>query len=272
MTLHFLPSRNGLTPAARTPVAAADRAVGGRLSHSGGPARPALIAPALALILLIGLLVPAPAGAYSFTEDVLVFELWTELEPVIPDPLDEERSGGGPLSQREAIDRVLEQARIVVSAMLYGYRVEYTPLDRARKVDERLEIEPIARIERGDPRLETIETRTDESRFYARFRYDLAEHQILRRSGWQSNTIPSVIARGNGALTEGYRGKFTSYEDAIKQGLRSYLRPREFNKPREIIAQVLFREPPYTRINAGGYYSKVHMKLRIQEVVPYGAY
>ena len=247
-----------------------------------------------AAVLLFPLLIPQILSAYDFTEDTLFIELWTELEPAVELPssrLDPEQEGraapaeernkplfrterrdSGPLSTRVAVERVLEEARIVISSMIYGYRVEYTPLDRAREVKERFVVEPIARIERGDPRLETVKTWTKEGRFYARFRYLLAEHQILRREGWKSNTIPSTIARGSAPLFEGYRGKYRSFEEAIKEGLRAHLRPREFNKPREIRAQVLFLEPPYTRINAGGYYSKVHMKLRIEEVVPYGAY
>jgi hypothetical protein len=284
------------------------------------------------LILIIPVVLavcPAPLQAYRFEDDVLVFELWAELEPVVhipegvsggagsgeenPENGDAEDGGAiyeqegqpyipdredplaagpggrasgpdggsdpgagddgsGPLTSREAVERVLEEARIVVSGMLYGYRVEYTPLDRARQVNERFVVEPIARIEKGDPRLRTLDTRIEDGRFYARFRYDMAEHQVMRRASWKSNTIPSVMAVGTVPLYEGYRGKFASFEEAIKQGLRNYLRPREYNKPREIVADVLFLEPPGTMINAGGYHAKVRMKLRIEEVVPYGAY
>lgn len=266
--------------------------------------RPVSLKPLAYTLCALFLLFPGagPADAYPFDEDVLVLELWTELEPAVPispdtgenaessgeapsaegredqeredpnAPQGFELSEEGPLGSREAVERVLEGARIVISAMLYGYQVEYTPLDRARKVEERFVLEPLARIERGDPRLRALDTRTEKGRFYARIRYDMAEHQILRRSSWSSNTIPSVIARGTAPLSEGYRGKFRSFEEAIKQGLRSYLRPREYNKPREIVAKVLFLDPPYTRIDAGGYHSKVRMKLRIEEVVPYGAY
>lgn len=223
---------------------------------------------ALFLFLIGSIVVPNLLAAYPFDEDTLVLELWTELEPVVSLP--EEKSG--PLSRREAVERVLEEARIVISAMLYGFDVEYTPPDSARQVEERFQVEPVARISKGDSRLQTLDTRTSEGRFYVRFRYNMAEHQIRRRSSWQSNTIPSVTAEGTIPLYKGYTGKFESFEEAIKQGLRAYFRPREYNKPREILATVLFREPPRTRITAGGYHSKVDMKLRIKEVVPYGAY
>ena len=246
--------------------------------------------PPISLFLLIALfLLPAssPLFSSSFDEDVLVFELWVELEPAVenyrrPDAGEDLPSIGGsgtigrrsygPISEREAIERVLEEAQIVVSAMIYGYRVEYTPLDRARGVEEQFVLEAVARIERGDRRLQTMDSRRVEGRLYIRFRYDLSEDQILRRSLWGSNTIPSATATGTAPLREGYRGKFLSFEEAVKQGLRGYLRPREYNKPREIVGRVLFIEPPYTRINAGGYHSKLRMKLNLEEVLPYGAY
>lgn len=178
----------------------------------------------------------------------------------------------GPLDRKEAVRRVLEEARIVLSAMLYGFEVRYTPPDTEREVEEYFKVDPVAKIKEGDPRLRTLDTRTSEGRFYVRFRYNMAEHQIRRRSAWESNTIPSVTAEGTTPLYKGYRGKFDSFEEAIKQGLRAYLRPREYNKPREIVATVLFRDPPRTWITAGGYHSKVSMKLRIEEVLPYGAY
>ncbi|MFO7849198.1 MAG: hypothetical protein R6V67_04480, partial [Spirochaetia bacterium] len=180
--------------------------------------------------------------------------------------------GPKPLSRDEAVKRVLDEARVVISAMLYGFSVEYTPLDRERGMEERLVVEPLAQIEKGDPALRALDTRVEDGRFYVRIRYDLKDHQIRRRNSWKSNTNPSVTGEGSAPLSEGSRGKISSYEEAIKGGLRAYLRPREFNKPREIVGKVLFLDPPYTRLNAGGYHSKVRMKLRIDEVVPYGAY
>lgn len=229
-----------------------------------------------AALLLFPLFSPFTGNAYSSDEDVLVIELWTEYTTLIPNieavPRPEISRGLAPFSEEEAVRRVLEEARVVISAMIYGFYVEYTPLDRARGMEERLVVEPIAEIERGDPGLRALDTRAENGRLYVRIRYDLKDHQIRRRNSWKSNTLPSVTASGSVPISRGPQGKLLSFEEAVKEGLRAYLRPKEYNKPREIVGKVLFLDPPYTRLNAGGYHSKVRMKLKIEEVVPYGAY
>ncbi|MFP4619121.1 MAG: hypothetical protein ACLFMZ_09795 [Spirochaetaceae bacterium] len=230
--------------------------------------------PKTAALLLYLCIIPFTGTTYSLDEDVLVMELWTEYTTLIPNLEDGLRQEGRleAFSEDEAIRRVLEEARVVISAMLYGYEVEYTPLDRARGMEERLVVEPIAQIERGDPGLRALDTRAADGRLYVRIRYDLKDHQIRRRNSWKSNTYPSVTASGSVSLSKGPQGKLLSFEEAVKEGLRAYLRPKEYNKPREIVGKVLFLDPPYTRLDAGGYHSKVRMKLKIDEVVPYGAY
>jgi len=215
--------------------------------------------------LSISLSLP-PITALENLEDVLVAEFWTELDPMVGE------GSSRPLSQEEAIRRCLEEARLVLSGMIYGYEVRYTPSDRSRQIEELIEIEPRESIPRGDPALRVMNTRMVDNRYYIRVRYNLKEYQIHRRQAWATNTYQSAGGRGNVSLQEGYRGKFRSFEEAIKNALRAYLQARERNKPREISAQVAYQEPPYTRIDAGGYHSKVRIKLKIKELQPYSAY
>ena len=74
---------------------------------------------------------PADVRAYPTNTDVIAAEFWTELDPAV------DLEQGGVISQDEAIRRTLEEARIVVSGMIYGFEVRYVPSDRARQVEEK---------------------------------------------------------------------------------------------------------------------------------------
>lgn len=204
--------------------------------------------------------------AYPGDRDVLDIEFWTELDPMV------QAEGSGVISQEEAIRRTLEEARNVISGMIYGYEVVYTPSDRSRNVEERLEIEARALVPKGDERLRVMQVRMNENKYYVRIRYDLRDFQADRLQAWSSNTMETASGRGTAPLQLGYRGKFESFEQGIKTALRNYLRARIRNKPRVIRAIAAFQEAPYTIIDAGGYHSTVRIRFQLQEVLPYSAY
>ncbi len=235
--------------------------------------------------------------AYPGDIDMITAEFWTELDPIMegsqppeagaegseeeggwsefgdsPPPPLAPLTGSGVLSQDEAIRRTLEEARLVISGMIYGFDLRYTPSDRARNVAEELVIEPRARIPAGDQALRVLQVRTSGNKYFVHIRYDLAEHQQRRMQAWSSNTLSSAGGRGTAPLQQGYRGKFESFNQAIKNALREYLRPRYKNKPSRIQAVVALKEPPYTVIDAGGYHSRVRIKIDVREVRPYSAY
>jgi len=229
----------------------------------------------------------ADLQAYPGDEDIIVAEFWTELDPITegrqpessgsgsatdpPSPV-EPLIGTGVISQEEAIRRTLEEARVVLSGMIYGFHVRYTPSDRDREVEEELVIEPLAQIPKGDPSLRVLKVRTTDNKYFVHMRYNLADFQQRRLQVWGSNTLSVAAGRGTAPLYGGYQAKFDSFDQAIKNALREYLRPRYRNKPSRIQAAVALQEPPYTVIDAGGYHSKVRIKIDIREVQPYSAY
>ncbi|MFW5712910.1 MAG: hypothetical protein ACOCZA_13290 [Spirochaetota bacterium] len=234
------------------------------------------------------LFLTADLWAYPGDEDIIVAEFWTELDPIIegrqpgtggsgsseeerPSPV-EPIIGTGVISQEEAIRRTLEEARVVFSGMIYGFNVRYTPSDRDRQVEEELVIEPLAQIPKGDPSLHVLKVRTTDNQYFVHMRYNLAAFQQRRLQAWDSNTLAVAAGRGTAPLYGGYRAKFDSFDQAIKNALREYLRPRYRNKPSRIQAAVALQDPPYTVIDAGGYHSKVRIKVDIREVQPYSAY
>ncbi len=209
------------------------------------------------LAVLLALLAAAPAGASG---PLLEVPVWTEIEPplsIVPESPEALRL------------RLLEQARAVIGAMIYGYRFVYTPSDRARGVADRFEITPLGEVRWGDPRLSVAWLLRQKDRVSGRIAYELADFQSARRRAWGTNTLPTATGRGEQSLFAGPDARQESLTRAIEQAIRDYARGRMDNKPRELRGEVVIWEPPYTVFGAGTYLTTVKVKLRIEEAVPY---
>lgn len=165
--------------------------------------------------------------------------------------------------------RLLEQARTVLSGMIYGYRFAYTPSDRARGIADRFELTPLGEIVWGDPRLSVAWVQRQEQRLAARIAYDMADFQAARRRAWGTNTLPTASGRGDYSLLAGAGARQAALSAAIEQAIRDHARGRMDNKPRELRGDVVIWEPPYTIVGPGTYVTTVKVKLRIDEVLPY---
>ncbi len=195
----------------------------------------------------------------------LEVELWIDLEPVVVAEGDEEY----PLSRRTAVTRLLEEARTVISSMVYGYAFVYTPSDVIHRVQEVFGLEPLAEIVWGDPGLRVRQTRVLGTRLHAVIDYALADHQQVRRDSWSSGVIPRASGVGSGNVFLGFSERRTAFENAIKEAIRAHLRPRVFNKPREVRGEVLLWDTPSTHVASGEYFTRLNVKIRITDIVPY---
>jgi hypothetical protein len=181
----------------------------------------------------------------------------TTAQPVSPPPND------------QPITEILKEAQYVYSGMIYGFTFAYVPGDTTRGIAESFELKPVAEIKWGDPRLKILASRVDKSRLVVRVMYSLVPYQETWTQGWDSNVFPTATGRGTSRYFLSHRQKMASYKNAIKEAIRGYLRRRIYNKPREVVGQVVLRGSPYTIINAGRYVTTVTVKLRIGKVQPY---
>jgi hypothetical protein len=222
--------------------------------------------PRRAGLAALGILLLLPSASLQATAyDQLELEVWCELEPMI------QESDDYPLSARAAQERVLEEARALLSAMIYGVRFAYTPADAQRRQAEQFQLIPVAELAWGDPRLRVAEAEVRDARLYAKVRYDLQDFQAARRRAWQSNAIPTAAGAGRASLftSSAPAGKRRSLEEAFKEAIRNHLRPVLFNKPREVRGELLLWQPPQVIVDAGDYLSRADVKLRVQEIRPY---
>ncbi|MBN2051121.1 MAG: hypothetical protein JW760_11785 [Spirochaetales bacterium] len=200
-----------------------------------------------------------------FPEDFLSGAFWVEYEPIVA-------GVAYPQSEEEAARLILEEARFVFSGMIYGFTFRYTPSDTAREVEETFALEPIHAIPWGDENLRITGGRVDREFYRAEVLYRLEDFQEGYLSYWSSNTLPSSSGMGAGDLFQGTEGKYDALREGVKEAIRNYLRPRFFNKPREITGEAVLTEAPYVIIDAGRYHARVRVKLDIRELRPYVIY
>lgn len=219
---------------------------------------------ALVIPVVVLLLSPAPLPAQSGELPVVELEVWTELDPFAAD--------ARPVDRSVAIGRLLDEAAIVLSAMVYGSEFRYIPADPAREVAEEFTLRPRATITRGDPGLFVTQTWVDGDLLYARMYYELRPDQIRWYEGWRSAAIATSRASGREPFLLGPAAKAEAYTDAFMQAVRAYARSVSPNRPRSISGALLMTEPPLVSIHEGSYEARVTISVQIDEIEPYSVF
>ncbi len=218
--------------------------------------------PKILVILAVSFAVCTYLSGAQF--ELLYIDVWCELEPFAG-----EKDTQYPLSNKQAAEQLLEEARFIISGMIYGFDFSYVPQDKDRRVKEQFVLTPVAQINWGDKNLNILSTEPRDGKLFARIEYEPMEFQLQRRNAWLGPSIPSAEGRGEGDLFKGYRQKYTAYEQAIKNGIRNLLRPKYFNKPRRVTGLALIEDAPEIFISSGKYVASLRVKLKIKDVLPY---
>ncbi len=202
--------------------------------------------------------------AQSATADDRLFTRpWVELEPLVK--IEEEY----PIPLEKARMRLLEEARVLVSGMIYGWTFVYTPSDRERRVEEVFQLTPVAEVPWGSPRLTARESELADTKLYARISYAMTPDEQARRESWSSSAEAQSTGRGTGELFLGPAGKSAALAAAIREAVRSHLNTRVLNKPREIRGEVVLWDDPQTLVRPGLYITTARVRLRVTEIIPY---
>jgi hypothetical protein len=212
---------------------------------------------------LLVLLIPALLSQAASADDRLFTRPWVELEPLVK--IDEEY----PIPLEKARLRLLEEARLLVSGMIYGWTFVFTPSDRERRVQEVFQLTPVAEIPWGSPRLAALESEPVGTKLYARISYVMTEDERARRESWSSSAEAQSTGRGTGDLLLGPPGKPAALAAAIRDAVRNHLNTRVLNKPREIRGEVVLWDDPQTIVRPGAYITTARVRLRVTEIVPY---
>jgi len=170
--------------------------------------------------------------------------------------------------RQELYTLLLQDARYQISAAIYGWRFRYQPADPANGVEEAYDIELAGEIPWGSERMQITQSWQEDSRFYIHARYLLSETDRRRWESHLSNQYSDSGGRGEGdPFGENPRQK--ALEEALKQSIRNYLRPRERRRPREISGRIFLREFPLFTLKPASYSCQVLVKLDLDPLVEY---
>ena len=206
--------------------------------------------------------------------EVIRGEIYVDLEPIYGQHIDPEY----PLNIPTASRRALEEAALLYSAMIYGWSFHYDVGEKARKIDEKMELEPAGEIRFGDPGLRAAAVEVRDSLLWVSIDYYLTGAQQRRVSAWRTGTIRNAQAIGYGPVgsMEEFPGwlavKQEALEDAARSALRAMLRGGERNRPKEVTGFISLASFPRYFIESGRWAAAARFRVQISEIVPFAAY
>jgi hypothetical protein len=214
----------------------------------------ALLVPALLCLL---------SAFPSAADDRLFVRPWAELEPIVR--IEPEY----PIPVQKARLALLEEARVLLSAMVYGWTFLYTPADRERGVQEVFSLEAVAEIPWGHPGLAALESEVQGTKLYGRFSYAMSPDEMARRTAWQATTTAGSTGRGSASVFEGPAARRAALAAAVREAVRLHLNTRVLNRPREIRGAVVLWEDPQTVVRSGTWTTTARVRLQVDEILPY---
>jgi len=210
------------------------------------------------LILLLCLSLPLAA------QEILRGEVKIELEQMRGFSAEETRL----LSLEEARNTALEDAAVFFGAMIYGWSFHYEVGERARNIEERLDLTPLGSINANDPRLEAEEPQLRDFILYLWSDYRLSDTQRQRMAKWRAGNTRTAQAFGYSTLED----KYAALEDAARTALRAMLRGMERNRPKEVTGYISLAAFPRYGLNSGRWMAAGRFHIEILEIVPFAAY
>jgi len=229
----------------------------------------------LLICLLFSLFFPVYAqgtenGQYF---DVIRGQVSVDLENIYAGFVDEEY----PLSADTARRRALEETALFFSAMIYGWSFSYEIGEKARKIDEDLELTPLGKIQYGDPALVVTEAEIKDMQLVIWADYHLTEDLQKRIQTWRTGMLRNVQAIGYAPYTfEKYPGwiavKQLALEDSARAALRAALRGSERNRPKHVNGFISLAFFPRFFIDSGRWNVSARFRVQITEIIPFAAY
>jgi len=210
------------------------------------------------------------SGNHSY---VIRGEVYVDFEQIYAGHVDEEY----PLDVPTAGRRALEEAALFYSAMIYGWSFYYDVGEKARQIEEKLELEPVAVIEYGDPSLKVTDTEIKDMRLRVWTDYNLSDAQQRRMQVWRTGMIRNAQGIGYGQSSmEEYPGwlavKKAALEDSARVALRALLRGSERNRPKEVTGFISLVSFPRYYMESGRWAVSARFRVQIKEIIPFAAY
>ena len=220
------------------------------------------------LIFLIGMISPLFSQTPSVVRNIRL-PLWAELDAYPGLELTSDGNAGQfdfPISQMHKI------APLIINGMVYGWNFVYVPYDKARGVEEYLEITEIvpAEVIRGG--IKYSSPWIENNNLNAWVEYTRTDSQVQSYNLWASIQNPVIAGIGYGSVEKGFEGIEEAARESLKAAIRNHYRKTIKNKPKEITGSVLIRKFPTLGIDSGRYVINLDFFLECGRIVEYSVY
>ncbi len=197
------------------------------------------------------------------------FPLWAELD-AYPELVNKENLTEDQFAY--PISRIRQIAPFLINGMVYGWHFVYVPSDKARGVEEFLEITEIQKVDFSVNKIVYTSPFVTEERMNCWCEYTRDAAQIQNYYLWSSIQNKTIHGRGSGSIKKGFDGIKEASENAVKNAVREHFRAIIKNKPREISGDLLIRNLPTIGIVSGQYVINLDFFLESDRIKVYTQY
>ena len=219
-------------------------------------------------VIISALILPFFAQTPSVIRNIRL-PLWAELDayPGLELPVDENSPQYDfPISQMHKI------APFIINGMVYGWNFVYVPSDKARGVEEVLEITEIVSSDVIRDGITYTSPWISDNNLNCWVEYTRTDSQIQSYNLWASIQNPVIGGIGYGSIEKGFEGIEEAARESLKAAIRNYYRKTIKNKPKEITGSVLIRKFPTLGIDAGRYVINLDFFLECGKIIEYSVY
>ncbi len=195
--------------------------------------------------------------------------LWAELDAYPGLELSADEKSGQfdfPVSQMRRI------APFIISGMVYGWNFVYVPYDKARGVEEYLEVTEIVSSDVIKGGIKYTSPWISDNNLNCWVEYVRTDSQVQTYNLWKSIQNPVIGGIGYASVEKGFEGIEEAAREALKDAIRNYYRKVIKNKPKEINGSVLIRDFPTLGITSGRYVINLDFFLECGRIVEYSVY
>ena len=206
-----------------------------------------------------------PLSAQDVSQERQVrFSLWasTEIYPGVEEPQKD--------SLALPVKKIKQVSPFILSGMVYGWKFEYVPYDKARGVQEFFEFSPIRELNEAElASINYAKPWIENSILNCWVEFRRSDTQIHIFKGWESVLHPRIQGEGYAPLSEGFDGIQKACGEALKLAVRNYERKWIKTKPKEISGTVLIKEPPKIGVDAGRYKITLDFFMQTDRIIEY---
>ena len=168
------------------------------------------------------------------------------------------------------VQRIKEVTPFLLEGMIYGWQFDYTPYDKARRVEEYFEFSPVQTLTDADKaQITYTKPWAQDDRLWCWVEFQRSPQMMHIFNSWQVITNPHIKGIGYARLIDGFEGIQEACGEALKNAVREYERKLIKNKPKEIMGRVMITEPPLIGIDAGRYIVTLDFFLETDRIVKY---